>query len=314
MHIRNLYQAFVGTVLALVLLGTVPSIAADAPQPTTQPAASALPKLKPLFDFPVRDTCVCLVDGVYYLTGTTGAPTWWITNEGIRIWKSKDLKNWEPLGLVWSIEKDGTWQKKTVDGKRALWAPELHYLKGTFWLTYCMNYRGTGLLKSTTGKAEGPYVDVKPDGPLTGEIDASLFQDDDGQIYFLFQNGKLARMKPDMSGLAEEPRLLKPANAPHVGFEGAFMFKVHGRYYLACAEFVDGLYHCMIATADKIGGPYGDRYLAIPHGGHNMFFRDRDGRWWSTFFGNDDKAPFKERPAIFRIDFEPAGRIRPATQ
>ena len=32
-----------------------------------------LPLLKPLFDYPLRDTSICLgPDGVYYLTGTTG--------------------------------------------------------------------------------------------------------------------------------------------------------------------------------------------------------------------------------------------------
>ena len=277
-----------------------------------QEAAPALPAVKPLFDFPVRDTCVCLAEGSYYLIGTTGAPTWWKTNEGIRLWRSKDLAQWEPLGLVWSVEKDATWQKMR-DNKRAIWAPELHYLHKNFWITYCINWEsgGTGILKSTTGKAEGPYVDVKTDGPLTNEIDASLFQDEDGKVYFVYQDGKIARMKDDMTGLAETPRLLKPANAEHVGFEGAFLFKMQGRYFLSCAEFIDNQYHCMIAGADKLEGPYGDRYLALPHAGHNMFFRDAQGAWWSTFFGNDDRAPFKERPAILRIELSSSGRIVP---
>ena len=267
---------------------------------------------KPLFDFPVRDTCVCLADGMYYLTGTTGAPTWWKTNEGIRLWKSKDLVAWEPLGLVWSFEKDATWQKPVVDGKRAIWAPELHYIKGTFWLAYCVNHPGggTGLLKSTSGKAEGPYVDVKPDGPLTKDIDASLFQDDDGSVYFLYQNGRIARMKDDMTGLAGEPRLLKPANADHVGFEGAFLFKVDGRYYLSCAEFIGEQYHCMLASAPTLDGPWSDRHLAVLHGGHNMFFKDAHGRWWSTFFGNSGDAPFRERPGILRVDFTDDRHLR----
>jgi xylan 1,4-beta-xylosidase len=275
--------------------------------------APGVPRLRPAFDFPVRDTCVCLVDGTYYLTGTTGHPTWWKTNEGVRIWRSADLKTWEPLGLVWSLDRDATWQKPVKDGNRALWAPELHYLKGTFWIAYCINYPGggTGLLKSTTGKPEGPYMDVKPDGPLTSEIDASLFQDDDGKVYFVYQNGKIATLTHDMTGLAEEPRLLKPANADQVGFEGAFLFKANGRYYLSCADFVKGEYHCMVAGSDKLMGPYGPRYLAIPHGGHNMFFRDKAGDWWSTFFGNDPNAPFRERPAMLRIEFGLDGHVRP---
>jgi beta-xylosidase len=276
-----------------------------------------LPPMKPLFDYPVRDTSICIgPDKNYYLTGTTGHPTWWKTNDGIRIWKSADLKKWELLGMVWKNE-DGTWQKEIREGNRALWAPEIHYIHGTFWLTYCMNYPnkgGTGLLKSTTGKAEGPYVDVHPKGPLTEEIDASLFVDDDGKVYFIYQDGKIARLNDEMNELAEKPHLLKPANFEHVGFEGAFMTKIDGKYVLVAAEFNDGNYDCMAAVSDKIDGPYSDRYLAIPHGGHNMLFKDLDGRWRSTFFGSDDNAPFRERPAILRIETDGKGRIRPAKE
>jgi len=279
-----------------------------------------LPEIKPLIDYPVRDTCICLgPDRMYYLTGTTGHPTWWLTNAGIRMWKSPDLQNWEPLGLVWSFEKNTTWQKGTTDksGKlhRAIWAPEIHYFKNTFWLAYCVNYGGTGILRSRTGKADGPYEDVKPDGPLTGEIDASLFADDDGKVYFVYQNGKIARLKDDMSGLAEQPRALKAANASQVGFEGAFLAKIDGRYHLICAEFnKDGqcsTYDCMAASAETPYGPYSERYLAIPHGGHNVFFQDLQGQWWSTFFGNDSTAPFRERPAILPIAVGGDGRVRP---
>ncbi len=274
-----------------------------------------LPPVEPLFDFPVRDTSVCLgPDGVYYLIGTTGWPTWWKTNEGIRTWRSPDLKAWEPLGLVWSFENDATWQKPVVEDCRAIWAPEIHYLKGNYWITYCVNWPGggTGILRSTTGKPEGPYVDVKPDGPLTQEIDASLFEDADGSVYFVYQNGKIARMTEDMTGLAEEPRLLAPSNAPQVGFEGAALFRIEGRYHLICADFIGdpGQYHCMAASSDSIYGPYGPRYLAVPHGGHNVLFADRDGKWWSTFFGNDPYAPFTERPAVLPIHLE-GDRIAP---
>ncbi|MBN1489013.1 MAG: glycoside hydrolase, partial [Phycisphaerae bacterium] len=58
-------------------------------------------------------------------------------------------------------------------------------------------------------------------------------------------------------------------------------------------------------------GPWSDRYLAIQHGGHNMFFQDQQGQWWSTFFGNSGNAPFRERPAILQITFDANGTIRP---
>ena len=272
-----------------------------------------LPPIKPLFHYPVRDTSVCVGgDGNYYLTGTTGHPAWWKTNEGIRVWKSPDLKKWELLGLVWKIE-DGTWQKEMHGESRALWAPDIHFINGTYWITFCMNFGGTGLLKSTSGKAEGPYADVHPQGPVTDKIDASLFQDDDGKVYYVWHNGMIAKMNDEMTGLAEEPRLLKPANHNQVGFEGAYLTKKDGKYYLICADFIGGLYHCMVAEADRVYGPYGPRYLAVPHGGHNMFFTDKAGNWWATFFGNDPRAPFRERPALLRIELDDQRRVRPKT-
>ncbi len=40
-------------------------------------APEQLPLIKPLFDYPVRDTSICVGrDGNFYLTGTTGYPTW----------------------------------------------------------------------------------------------------------------------------------------------------------------------------------------------------------------------------------------------
>lgn len=316
-------ECCVVTAAIIVFAGVLPVISEEDAEKTPKPEAEAipvLPPIEPLFDFPVRDTSICVGPGTtYYLTGTTGHPTWWKTNEGVRVWRSKDLKKWDSLGLVWSIEEHGTWQKKFVGDKRAVWAPEIHYINGTFWIPYCMNYGGTGLLKSTRGKAEGPYVDIKKDGPLTDEIDASLFQDDDGKVYFVYQNGKIARMKDDMSGLAEKPRLLKPSNHKHVGFEGAFITKMDGRYLLVCADFNRGpngqTYDCMIASSDKLFGPYGERYLAICHGGHNMLFKDGERNWYSTFFGADKRhdktAPFNERPAILRIETDENGKVRP---
>lgn len=305
--------AFVSIILPLVVTGQ---------------KLETMPVIKPLYDGALRDPSICIgPDRMYYLTGTSAnnpagskdTTGWWYVNEGIRIWKSKDLSKWEPLGLVWSLDKDATWAKefKATRGakRRALWAPEIFYLKGTFWMTYSMNYGGCGLLRSTTGKPEGPYKDVKPEGPLTGNIDASLFQDDDGKVYFVYQNGRIALMNEDMTGLAEEPRLLQPSNNKQVGFEGAFITKFNGKYILLCAEVNESggirTYDCMSAVADNVYGPYSDRYLAIPHGGHNMLFRTLEGKWMSTFFGSDEKAAFREKPGILPIEFDSSGRFRP---
>lgn len=308
-------------------------------------AGEALPGLRKLMDTPLRDTSICRgPDGTWYMTGTV--EPFWKFNEGIKVWKSADLTNWVELGFVWKYG-NSPWHKPYLTAKKPLWAPEIHFLKGTFWLTYSLpgwkagdpkgtdaKNSGCGLLKSTSGKAEGPYVDVQPNERLGDEIDASLFQDDDGVVYFLWHSGKIARMKPDMSGLAEPYRWLKmsePDPNPkhhsglcagifgrnsfdHVGFEGMFLFKAHGRYYLDCSDVMDGRYSCMIATATNLFGPYSARYEALPHCGHNMFFQDERGQWWSSYFGSDKTAPWRERAGILPVEFSADGRVRYAAK
>ncbi|HEV2644970.1 MAG TPA: family 43 glycosylhydrolase [Acidobacteriaceae bacterium] len=295
-----------------------------------------LPELRMLSDMPLRDTSVCRgPDGTWYLTGTI--PPFWSYNEGIKVWQSKDMKLWEPLGMVWRYG-ESAWHKKYLEAKRPLWAPEIHYLKGTFWLTYSLpglagvsDSAGCGLLRSTSGKAEGPYEDVQPSERLGDAIDASLFQDEDGAVYFLWHSGKIARMKDDMTGLAETYKWVRTTTADanpqhhstlcakifggdsfnHIGFEGAYIFKAKGFYYFSCAETWEGRYSCVTARSKNIYGPYEGRYESVPHAGHNVFFQDEASNWWSTYFGNDSNgAPWREKPGIVPIHFDPSGKIQ----
>jgi beta-xylosidase len=293
--------------------------------------------LRKLMDTPLRDTSICRgPDGTWYLTGTV--EPFWAFNEGIRVWRSPDLTNWTALGFVWKYG-ESPWHKPYLDQKKPLWAPEIHFLKGTFWLTYSLpgwdgtgKTSGCGLLKSTSGKADGPYVDLHPEVRLGDEIDASLFEEDDGTVYFLWHSGKIAKLKPDFSGLAEPYRWLRTSTTDanpqhhsslcagifgegsfdHVGYEGMSIVKANGRYHLLCAENFDGRYSCTVATSTNLFGPYGPRYEALPHAGHNILFRDERGGWWSTFFGSDSLAPWQERAGVFPVEFDAAGRLRAA--
>ena len=312
------------------------SLAAEAAAAGSAPG-DELPGLRKLIDVPLRDTSIDRgPDGTWYMTGTV--EPFWGFNQGIQMWKSPDLTNWTALGFVWKYG-ESPWHKPYLEKRKPLWAPEVHFLKGTFWLTYSMpgwdgtaKTSGCGLLKSISGKPEGPYTDMHPSERLGDEIDASLFQDDDGSVYFLWHSGKIAKLKPDMSGLAEPYRWLRttvtdpnPAHHSslcagifgkdsfdHVGYEGMFLFRANGRYYLCCAEIFNGRYSCAVASSTNLFGPYGARYEAIPHGGHNTFFKDGRGQWWSTYFGSDDKAPWRERPGVLPIEFDSNGRVVPS--
>jgi hypothetical protein len=292
---------------------------------TAEHSGLDLAAIHPLFDQFLRDTSIVLAgDGVYYMTGTTGGPEMMVVTSDLSVWKSPDLVHWSPVRdlprqstVVWNIDRDGSaWIKPITlrDGEpfRPLWAPEIHYINKTFWIPFSVPRHGVTLLKSTSGKAEGPYeVAIKPDEPISSGIDASLFQDDDGSVYFLYGGGWIAKMKSDMSGVAEPFRHMVSASGREVGFEGVYLFKEHGRYYLCAADFVQGEYNTYIATADSLSGPWSERYLAVPHAGHANFFRDKQGRMWSTFFGNDRNTEIKARPAIVPMMLDAKGRWHP---
>lgn len=326
----------------------------------------------PLFDYWMRDTWVSLgPDGYYYMTGTTSAPNrkfqgqvhCWDWNDGLYLWKSKDLNNWKQLGLIWSLDNDATWQgepkiyakgKKrqikslngdSLDNKyRAVWAPELHYIKSAknWFIVACMNNSASGkgsfILRSKTGKPEGPYenIDGNSKKAIFPKIDGSLFEDSDGTVYFVGHNHYIAKMKSDMSGLAEDFKKLKETSYnPEPYIEGAFIFKYDGKYHLVQAVWAHrtsqgdtyvekkGItsketrysYDCVISSSDNIYGPYGERYTAIIGGGHNNLFQDKNGNWWATCFWNPRGEMANEfeitcRPGVIPMTYE-NGKFKP---
>jgi beta-xylosidase len=290
-----------------------------------------LPTIRPLLEAHVRDTVVCTAgDGYYYMTGSTGDNIWAAT-DGVELWRSKDLVDWSYLGLVWSIERDGTWEKqwRTMHGlpSRAVWAPEIHYVRGNFYICLSMAPHGISILKSASGKPEGPYVHAfSPDAPVVNGIDPTLFEDDDGKVYFTYgAAGRIVRLKDDLSGFAEPWRKVELADPVHdpaqhapkcvgrgmndLGHEGAVLFKANGKYYLGAADNPEGRYSTMLAISDNIYGPYRMRHESVPCGGGTNFFQDRQGGWWSAYFGNDRQSPFIEKPAIVKVAFAADGKV-----
>ena len=291
-----------------------------------------LPPIHPLLNLHIRDTVICLGgDGNYYMTGSTGDNIWDF-NDGVELWRSPDLKQWTYVGLVWDVNRDGTWEKQPRDlhGKQVvtIWAPEIHYLRklNTYAIVLSMAPSGISILKSSTGKPEGPYVNPVPGGkPLRPGIDPTLFEDDDGKVYFTCGGGGvISLMKDDLSGFAatHSVALLNPDHDPthHAakvvargmngfGHEGAVLFKANGKYYHGAVDDYEGRYSSCVAAADNIWGPYTNWQETVPCGGGTGFFEDKQGNWWCTFFGNDDAAPWREMPGIVRVEFGPDGKI-----
>ncbi len=147
---------------------------------------------------------------------------------------------------------------------------------------------------------------VAPDGPEPGRLhDPSLFQDDDGSCYLLWENTRIAPLSKDLTHYTAEPVRIDPAGTRpgpdgkpirQIGHEGATMIKVGNKYvHLGTAWSTDrgrkGSYNLYYCVADKITGPYGPRKFAGRFLGHGTPFKDRDGQWWCTAFFNGNLPP-----------------------
>lgn len=289
-----------------------------------------LPRIRPLLELHIRDPQICIGgDGAYYMTGSTGDNIW-AFNDGIELWRSVDLVDWSYLGLVWSLDREGgwaaSWRARRGVPFRAIWAPEIHYINENYYLCFSVSRAGLGILRSTTGRPEGPYeYAFSPDAHLRRGIDSTLFQDDDGGVYLTYGSAdEIVRLKDDLSGYAEdwkriefEPaqcivardrdRCLRGENT--LGYEGATLFKKDGLYYLGAVGNVEGRYSFVFAVSENLHGPYRMRHEAAPCAGGGNVFEDKEGRWWSTFFGNDEQSHFREKFGLLRVEFDSDGRI-----
>ena len=281
------------------------------------------PDIRPLLELHLRDTQICVGgDGAYYMTGSTGDNIW-AFNDGVELWRSENLSDWCYLGVVWSLDREGGWASnwRTRRGVpfRAIWAPEIHYIRGNYYVCFSVSRAGLGILRSRSGRPEGPYeYALSPEAHLRRGIDATLFEDDDGSVWLTYGSGdEIVRLKDALSGYADDwvrtqlppssclavrdrARCLRGDNT--LGYEGATLFKRDGRYYLGAVGNVEGRYSFIFAMADQITGPYRLPHEAVPGGGGGNVFQDVEGRWWTTYFGNDEQAAFREKPGLIRVD------------
>ncbi len=96
---------------------------------------------------------------------------------GIRLYVSDDLVHWQDHG--YTLKKADSW------GDSRFWAPGIIEKDGTFYLYYAADTR---ICVATAKAPLGPFRQVpqKPMLPDSIRIDAHVFKDDDGQVYFYY--------------------------------------------------------------------------------------------------------------------------------
>jgi len=197
-----------------------------------------------------------------------------------RLYSTKDMVNWtdhgSPAGLhtfSWSTD--------------SAWAPQAISRNGQYYLYVPLN--------NNTGARIGVSVADNPIGPFTdplgnhlvafesGNIDPTVFIDDDGQAYLYWghTNLRYVKLNEDMISYSGSP-----TNVNLPGFtEGPWFYKRESLYYMLFASIGGGTEKISYATSDSPTGPWtvrGDVMAAgktftnhagvVDYKGHSYFF------------------------------------------
>jgi Beta-xylosidase len=223
---------------------------------------------------------------------------------GIVISHSKDLVNWHQIGHVFSKSEDLN-LTKFFNGM-GIWAPDISYYKGEFYIFYCtvqlskdrsINVRGNYMTKSKN--ILGPWS--KPVQITNFGSDPSHFVDDDGEHYLLFAAGipsgngaKIVKLNKECTKMVDEPRWIE-TEGKKAAPEGPHMLKKDGYYYFIMAAS-NGLFkghHMLIARSKSVYGPFENSpfnpYLTQQdstainfHQGHGKLIKTQNGEWFTT--------------------------------
>jgi xylan 1,4-beta-xylosidase len=185
------------------------------------------------------------VGDTYYIANSTFE---WFP--GVRLHESKDLVHWNllpsPLSTTTLLDMKGN------PASGGIWAPDLSYADGKFWLIYTDVKVTEGAFKDMTN-----YLTTAEDihGPWTDPIrvngvgfDASLFHDDDGRKYLVQQTWDHREYHHPFDGITltefdTATMKLKPETARTIYdgtdvklVEGPHLYKINGYYFLFAAQ------------------------------------------------------------------------------
>lgn len=244
----------------------------------------------------------------------------------IPIAKSRDLVHWTTVG--YAITDPDKARTAASEGGRGYWAPDISYDAAAKRYYITATYRGNEgdaerrcQMVVSADKPEGPYGDpawIHEDG-----IDPSIFHDDDGRHYMLFNREvRMVELTADCRAAKGPARLIWGGDWK-VKTEGPQLMKHNGYYYLLAAEGGTGTGHRVSAARSKtIWGPYEncpynpilrqeDAGGYLQNCGHGKLLQTADGRWYLCHLclrrSPDGTAPMGRETAIAEITWTPDG-------
>ncbi len=207
------------------------------------------------------DPSLVQYDGKYYIYATLDP---W-GGKTLGCWESPDFKQWTYRELNWPTKAACT---SPTSGGSMVWAPSVvRGVDGKFHMYVSV---GSEVWTGIADHPLGPWRDAHEGKPLIPGnykpgyhmIDAEAFVDDDGAAYLYWgsgwdwKNGRCfaVKLKADMVTFDGESKDVTPGNY----FEGPFMFKRDGRYYLSYSQGVTirDTYQVHYATGESPLGPF----------------------------------------------------------
>ncbi len=239
----------------------------------------------------VHDPAIIKHAGSYYI---------FHTGRGISIKRSHDLRHWESLGRI--FDELPAWVERAVPGVSSLWAPDVVFREGRYWVYYAASTFGSsfssiGLVSNATLDPDDPdYVWVDEGRVISSDynsdynaIDGQIVEDDLGRWWLAFGSYwsgiKLTVLDPATGKpQADPPVLIAIAARPNTAIEAPFIIYRHGYYYLfvsfdACCQGAASTYNIRVGRAPSIIGRYVDRDGKLMSEGGGTLVLAGDDRW-----------------------------------
>lgn len=234
------------------------------------------------------------------------------TGRGINCYSSKDLKNWEREPSVF-LEKPEWTDTVVPDFKNHIWAPDISFHNGKYYLYYSVSAFGknTSAIGVTTNSTldskdenykwvdHGIVIQSVPNRDLWNAIDPNLIIDNEGTprlSFGSFWGGlKLVKLNTNLTSLAEpqewhsiakrDRRMgLDDDNGGNAALEAPFIFKKDEFYYLfqswdLCCRGEESTYKVVVGRSKNATGPYFDKEGTNLNQGGGSLFAEGNKNW-----------------------------------
>jgi arabinan endo-1,5-alpha-L-arabinosidase len=214
------------------------------------------------------------------------------TGFGISCFSSRDMKEWQQEPRI--FDEPPGWAVERVPGFRGhIWAPDISYHQGTYYLYYSVSTFGSnlsciGLATNTTLDPEDPtyrwedhgaVVASVPGRDMWNAIDPNMVMDESGTPWLSFgsfwKGIKLFKLNERMDAPAEpqewhtissRPRDIytDEREAGEGAVEAPFIIRKGNFFYLFvsfdfCCRGIESTYKIMVGRSEKVTGPYLDK-------------------------------------------------------